>query len=307
MKKGYIFIILTAIFYSTQEISGKLLSIRGKMDPFQVMFIVFLIGAIVLFPLAMKDMKTKKIKIASNDLIYLAICGILSATVSMSLLQFAVTYTKASIAAVLFCTTAVFTVPFAYFILKEKVKKTILISIIISLIGVVAIFNPIKVVSGLTGRGDLIGIILAIAAAITWALYTILTKKRISIYGGYVFNFFAFCFGVLALLIILIVTKRPIFTGIKFDNILVLIYMGVCIKALGYIFYLGAVRETSAITASMVFLIKPALATILSMLILNEKIEVNVIVGIVFIIVGSYINFADGKKQERVLKKGVQL
>lgn len=120
MKKGYIFIILTAIFYSTQEISGKLLSIRGKMDPFQVMFIVFLIGAIVLFPLAMKDMKTKKIKIASNDLIYLAICGILSATVSMSLLQFAVTYTKASIAAVLFCTTAVFTVPFAYFILKEK-------------------------------------------------------------------------------------------------------------------------------------------------------------------------------------------
>ncbi|NLU07881.1 MAG: EamA family transporter, partial [Clostridiales bacterium] len=46
MKKGYIFIILTAILYSTAEVAGRILAQSGSMDPFQVMFIAFLIGAI---------------------------------------------------------------------------------------------------------------------------------------------------------------------------------------------------------------------------------------------------------------------
>ncbi|MEY8000412.1 EamA family transporter, partial [Clostridium sp. Mt-5] len=108
---------------------------------------------------------------------------------------------------------------------------------------------------------------------------------------------FGFSFGVLALLIILIVTGRPIFSGITLSNILVLLYMGIFIKAIGYICYLGAIKETSAITASMVFLIKPALATIFAILILGESIKINMIIGIICIIAGSYVKFSAGKKE----------
>jgi len=296
LKKGYLFILLTAIFYSTQEISGKMLAQKGAMDPFQVMMIVFLIGAIVLLPMAVKDMKAKKIKLNGNDLGYLALCGILAVSISMSMLQFAVTYTKASTAAVLFCTNAVFTIPFAYFILKEKIKGITIVSIIVSLIGVVIIFNPAKVMEGIGGSKDLIGICFALIAAVVWSLYTVISKKRIDVYGGYVFNCISFFFGVIALLLLLIVTGRPILSGITLNNILVLLYMGIFIKAVGYICYLGAIKETSAVTASTVFLIKPALATILAILILGESIEVNVIIGIVFIIIGSIINYSSNKK-----------
>lgn len=300
MKKGYMFIILTAFFYSTQEISGKFLAKNGHMDPFQVMFIVFLIGAVLLFPAAVRDIKVKKIKITGKDITYFAVCGILSATISMSMLQFAVTYTKASTAAVIFCTNAVFTVPFAYFILKEKINKATILSMIISLIGVIVIFNPAELMSGFSSGKDILGILLALLAAVTWSLYTVLSKKRISSYGGYVFNFFAFCFGVITLFGILIFTGRPVFSGINFSNFLILLYMGIFIKALGYVFYLGAVRETSAVTASTVFLIKPALASILSVAILGESIESSMVIGILFIIGGSYINFLSNKKQEIV-------
>ncbi|AZV55636.1 EamA family transporter [Clostridium sp. AWRP] len=301
MKKGYLFIILTALFYSTSEVAGRILAQRGKMDPFQVMFIVFLIGAILLCPLAVKDIKVRKLRIGLNDLKYFAICGLMAVTISMVLLQYAVTYTKASTAAVLFCTNAVFTIPFAYFMLKEKITKITLISMLISLAGVIVILNPMEVVSGLGGGKDLVGILFALGSAITWSFYTVLSKKRINIYGGYVFNFFAFCFGVAALLFILVVTKKPIFSGITLSNILVLLYMGIFIKALGYIFYLGAIKETSAVTASMVFLIKPALATIFSILILNENVHVNLIIGIVCIFIGSFINFK-GDKNTNELK-----
>lgn len=297
MKKGYIFIILTAILYSTAEVAGRILAQSGSMDPFQVMFIAFLIGAIILCPLAAKDIKAKKLKIRADDLRYFAVCGISAVTVSMVLLQFAVTYTKASTAAVLYCLNAVFSIPFAYFMLKEKITRGTLISMLVSLVGAVIILNPSEIISGLGNPRDIIGMLFALGSAVSWSFYTVYSKKRIAIYGGYVSNFFGFSFGVLALLIILIASGKPIFSGITLQNILVLLYMGIFIKAIGYICYMGAIRETSAITASMVFLIKPALATIFAILILGESIKTNMVIGIIFIIAGSYFKISSGKRE----------
>ncbi|MFC0903123.1 DMT family transporter [Clostridium sp. MT-14] len=297
MKKGYIFIILTAIFYSTAEVAGRILAQLGNMDPFQVMFIAFLIGAIILCPLATKDIKAKKLKIKADDLRYFAICGISAVTVSMVLLQFAVTYTKASTAAVLYCLNAVFSIPFAYFMLKEKITKGTFISMLVSLVGAVIILNPSEIINGIGNPRDIIGMLFALGSAVSWSFYTVYSKKRVAIYGGYVSNFFGFSFGVLALLIILIATGRPIFSGITLQNILVLLYMGIFIKAIGYICYMGAIRETSAITASMVFLIKPALATIFAILILGESIKTNMVIGIICIIAGSYFKISSSKKE----------
>lgn len=82
------------------------------------------------------------------------------------------------------------------------------------------------------------------------------------------------------------------------NSIVVLLYMGIFIKEIGYVFYLGAMNETTAIIASTVFLIKSALAPLIALILLQESIKNNVIAGIVFIIVGSYINFRYKKNNE---------
>ena len=97
------------------------------------------------------------------------------------------------------------------------------------------------------------------------------------------------------------VTGRPIIKGIDGHAVLVLGYMGLFVKAIGYICYLGAIRLTSAVTASLVFLIKPALATILAVMVLGDKLKVNVVIGIVFIIVSSYIAFKSKRAYEAVV------
>lgn len=302
MKKGYIFIILTALLYSTQEISNKML-MQNHLDIFQLNFIVSLIAAVLLTPSAIKDLKQKNMKIKGKDCGYFAINAALSIPISMSLLSLAGKYVQASTSAVIFSANAVFTVPFAYLLLKEKVNKKTLISLIISIIGVVIIFNPSKIIQGSEGGTDLIGIGLSLGAAIAWALFAVVSKMKIAKYGGYIFNCFVFYFGSIMLLAILIATGRPIFSGINFQSVLVLLYMGIFIKAFGYIFYLGAIKLTSAVTASMVFLIKPALATILAVIILGEDIVPTMIIGIGFIIVGSYISFSAKKSEEKSEEK----
>lgn len=266
MKKGNIFILLTALAYSTQEIANKMLV--GKLDSFQITFFIFIIGAILLTPVALKDLKTREMKLTSNDFGYFALNALLCIPISMSLLSFAGRYTLASTSAVIFSSNAIFTVPFAYIILKEKINKATAISLLLGVIGVVIIT---VVPSSKTASSNLLGIIFALGAAIAWSLFTVISKIRISKYGGYIFNCIVFYCGALMVLIILFATGRPIIKGLDMHAILILVYMGLFIKALGYIFYLGAIRLTSAVTASLVFLIKPALASILAVLILGDR------------------------------------
>ncbi|ODA40275.1 DMT family transporter [Desulfosporosinus sp. BG] len=303
MQKGYMFILLTALSYSTQEIANKMLVQKG-LDSFQITFIIFLIGAILLTPLAIKDIKAKKLNLGVRDFGYLALNGALCVPISMALLSWAGKYTLASTSAVIFSSNAIFTVPFAYLILKEKASKSILFSLFIGILGVLVIFNPAKMAAGMHGgSSNLLGITLSLGAAISWSLYTVISKIRIHLYGGYVFNCIAFYFGAFFVLLILLATGRPVLNGLDGNSVLILVYMGLFIKALGYIFYLGAIRLTSAVTASLVFLIKPALATILAVMILGDKLQTNVIIGIGFIIVSSYIAFKS--KQASVAARAV--
>ena len=298
MNKGYMFIILTALLYSTQEIANKML-VHNGMDSFQITFLIFTIGALLLTPLAIKDIKAKKLKLGVNDFGYLALNGALCIPISMALLSFAGKYTLASTSAVIFSSNAIFTVPFAYLILKEKISKATLISLLVGVVGVIIIFNPAKMVAGMSGgSSNILGITLALGAAISWSLFTVISKIRIHQYGGYVFNCIAFYFGAFFVLLILLATGRPVFKGIDGNSALVLVYMGLFIKALGYVCYLGAIRLTSAVTASLVFLIKPALATMLAVMILGEQLEANIVIGIAFIIVSSYIAFKSKRASE---------
>ncbi len=80
-----------------------------------------------------------------------------------------------------------------------------------------------------------------------------------------------------------------IISGITYSNIAVLIYLGVVVSGLGYLFYFMAMEKSSAAVASIVFFIKPALAPLFCLLILRETLTTSTIIGIVLILAGAYI------------------
>lgn len=301
MKKGYWFIILSAFLFSTMEIVLKMVS--NDFNPIQISFIRFFVGAILLSPLAIKKLKSKKTSLTKDDILFFSLTGFICVVVSMTFYQLAILYCKASLVAILFSCNPVFVVTFAYFLIGEKLYKHTIISMVLSIIGMICILNPLSMELSLKGT------IFIIISSVTFALYSVISNKKIEKFGGVVITCFTFLIGSMEMLVLILITKLdfvssffsgiglnefsniPILQGITIENIPMLAYISICVTGLGYTFYILAMEETSVSTASIVFFIKPALAPILALIILKEVIALNTTIGIVFIIIGSLINF----------------
>ena len=92
MKKGYFYIILTTIIFSTMEIALKLVS--GAFNPIQLTFARFFIGGLSLIPFALNALHKKHSSISTSDLYYFAFLGFLGTVVSMGLYQLSVQIQK---------------------------------------------------------------------------------------------------------------------------------------------------------------------------------------------------------------------
>ncbi|CAM3286142.1 DMT family transporter [Sporolactobacillus spathodeae] len=317
MKKGYIYIAFSTLFFSTMEIAIKL--VANEFNPLQLNFLRFLIGSMVLAPLAMRHLKGTGFTFNKKVLSYFLLSGFSCVVVSMTFFQMAIVYAKASTVAILFSCNAAFLIPFAHFFLKEKLTKLSILSLIISLVGMVCIVNP----ANLTNP---VGVSLSILGAVTFALYGIIGRKGSLRYGfdGVVQSSFSFFFGSLELLVLMLLTKIsvvagwlqavgmgqfsniPVFQGISWSALPILFYLGVMVTGLGFSFYFLAMEETSASTASLVFFIKPAFAPILALFILGEAITPNVLAGILLIVAGSCVQLrADSRESKRTAKAPV--
>lgn len=307
MKKGYIYIMLSALLFSTMEISLKLVS--DQFNPIQLIFLRFLIGSLILSPLAVRSLKKKELKLNKGDFAFFSLTGLICVVISMSFYQLAILCSKASTVAILFSCNPLFVIPLAYFILKEKIYRHTIVTMILSIAGILFIMNPMNMSDSITG------ITFSLLAAGTFALYSVVGKSKSSKYGGIVLNCFSFLMGSIEMLIIIgfsnisfiselfansglgIFAHIPAIQGISLNSLPSLLYIGVFATGLGYAFYFLAMEETSASTASMVFFIKPALAPVLSFIILHESITMNTISGIGLIIIGSLVTFLSNSKK----------
>ncbi|NLK52440.1 MAG: EamA family transporter [Syntrophomonadaceae bacterium] len=281
INRGYIYLGLATVAFSTMELVGKIIS--TSLHPFQITFWRFAIGSLILLPFALSEMQKRKLSFKSKDYWYLVGLGLLCIVVCMTFFQIALLYTQASIVAVVFCSNPIFTIPFAALILKEKINWTTIISLVLGIAGVIIIMQPFMRLTDLNLKGS----ILAFLAAITWSLYSVVGKAGIARYGGMVQNCFSFIAGILGLFPLFFVLNIPLVTGIGAANLGALLYLGVFVSGMGFFFYFQGMGLTSASKGSIVFFIKPALATVLSGFFLGEPLSANLIIGIILIGVGS--------------------
>jgi drug/metabolite transporter (DMT)-like permease len=309
MKKAYLYIMLSTILFSSMEISLKI--VANQFNPIQLSLLRFLIGSLILAPFAIRKLKTNKIFLSKEDFNFFMLIGLVCVVISMTFYSISILYCKASTVAIILSCNPVFVVPFAYYMLKEKIYKHTIISMLISIAGIIFILNPFNV------TGSITGLVFALLASITFALYGVMGKSKSQQFGAIVVTCFSFIFGSIELLILVLLTKIsfisgwlnnhglsiyaniPIMHGITMQNIPNLIYIGVFVTGLGYLFYFLAMEVTSATTASIVFFIKPALSPVLALIILNEAIALNTVIGILLIILGSGITFIANSKRSK--------
>lgn len=301
-KKIILYIIAASLLISSLEIMLKIAA--NTFNPVQLTFLRFGIGGLALLPPSLLSMRKKKISLSLKNWGLLALNGFVVVVVSMILFQLAVEHAKASTVAVLFSCNPVFTLLLAFIFLKEKLSRLTLYSVICSIIGLLVIVNPAKL-------NEPYGITLALLSAFTFAIYSMISRWAgiRSGLGGLAVTGFSLLLGSVELLLLMLLTHLPaveaamsglpgvqtfqhipIFAGLAWSNIPLLLLAGVGNSAAAFALYFLIMELSNISMATIPFFIKPALAPLLSFLILSEKLTVNLIAGVVIVLAGSFMN-----------------
>lgn len=296
MRKAYVFVILTAILFGTMEVACK--TAGNGLDPFQLTFLRFAIGGLILLPFAIVELRKNQIKLNAKDFLILAGVGALGIPISMVFFQIGVINSNAATASVLICINPMFTMVFAHFFANEKLNRNKFIVLAIGLVGLIFMIKPWNVQEGNT----VFGIVCMLLAAIFFGAYTVAGKVSVQKMGIMAQTSISFILGSLILLIIILITGKPVIAGVG-DNLLLVLYVGIFVTGLGYYCYFMAIKASDASTGSLAFFIKPAIAPVMAVIFLKETILWNTYVGIALILVSSYMNIRYQRKENELKEK----
>lgn len=293
MKKVYFYVVMTAFLFGTMEVALKLTG--SVLDPFQLTFLRFFIGGLLLLPFAIAEIKVTNVKLTIKDFGYLLYLGILATPLSMLFFQMGVMRCNAATAAVLISFNTLFTMLFAHFMTDEKIKKYNGIVLLIGLCGLIFMIKPWNMQQGNTVPG----IIFMLLAALFFGWYTVAGKISVKKMGIMAQTSFSFIFGSLVLLVIIVCMGRPILAGVA-ENWMLVAYVSIFVTGMGYFCYFKAIKYSDATTGSIAFFLKPAIAPLIAIIVLKETILWNTYIGIGLFLLASYMNIR-GKRKEAQL------
>ena len=186
-RSGYFYIVLCAVIFSTMEVMLK--TVHGVFAPMQITCLRFLVGGVLLIPFAMRSIRKKNAVLTRKDLGFFACAGFLCVVIAMTLYQMSVTYTRASIVAVIFSCNPIFVTVLAHLLLHEEIHKNHIIALILELTAALIIIDPIHASLAPTGA------LLAILSAAMFSFYSVFGKKRTPRFGGIAVTCLSFLFG----------------------------------------------------------------------------------------------------------------
>lgn len=234
-------------------------------------------------------------KINKKDLLPIAIIGLVGYTGSIGLQFVGTKLSGAAMGSLITSASPALISFFAFLILKEKINNRKIISLLLATMGV---FVVIGLPNGNTDYGAYYGNIILVGAAITWALYTVLSKVQTNKYSSLTVTTWATVFGVIFTIPFTLVEQINKTTFLPSN---IWIWMGVL--------FLGSVSTAGAFylwnkgfeyidtsTGSLFFFLQPLIGTIFGYFLLNEKINPSFYIGSVLIVLAVYLLIKEPKK-----------
>ena len=294
---GHLAALLTIIIWGTTFISTKILLV--DFQPVEILFFRFIMGFLILFMVHPKRLKTADYK---QKLTFVAagLCGI---CLYYLLENIALTFTLASNVGVIISVAPFFTAILAHLFMKseEKLRVQFFIGFFVAMVGIILIsFNGSKL--ELNPMGDL----LAVAAALIWACYSILTRKISSFgYPVVLSTRRTFFYGILFMIPTLFFFDfKPDLS--RFANMTYLfniLYLGAGASALCFVTWNFAVKELGAVKTSVYIYMVPVITVVTSVLILHEKLTLLAGTGTILTLIGYFLS--EYKAERKGIKNGL--
>lgn len=226
-----------------------------------------------------------------RSLVLLFLMGVVNIALAMSLLQTAVKLTSAAKAATVFCANPVLVFVISAVSGTEKANLLKVLGLLSGLAGLV-------LVSGLHTLTIDTGTVYALVAAAAFALYTVLGKRVSGKTDPVTINVVFFAAGLLVLLAFLAASGRPLSPAPLVASpgaAAAALYLTLGVSGLAYLTFIRAIRRMGAVAASMVFMLKPAVASLLAVVFLGEVLTPPFWAGLVLTSFGSWLVMRGGK------------
>lgn len=277
---GHLAALLTIVIWGTTFISTKVL--LRAFQPVEILFFRFVMGYLVLIIIYPRRIKTANRK---QEMTFAAagLCGI---CLYYLLENMALTYTMASNVGVIISVAPFFTAILSHIWMRteEKLHVQFFLGFVVAMVGIVCIsFHGAQL--KLNPMGD----ILAVLAALLWAVYSILTKK-ISSFGYPVIASTrrTFFYGILCMVpaLFLFDFHLDLTRFANGTNLLNILYLGLGASALCFVTWNFAVRELGAVKTSVYIYMVPVITVLTSVCILHETMNWLSVVGTCLTLLG---------------------
>ncbi|MFN7038129.1 MAG: DMT family transporter [Alphaproteobacteria bacterium] len=252
----------------------------------ELLFWRFTLASIIFYIISYRSIKLNQFK----EFIPPFLLGILIYAPSTYLWFESIKLISSGLAMVVFYSFPVYVAIFSWIINKEIVTKTSIISIFIMLVGLILIadFNNLTL--------DHKGLILALISAILYGIYFFISKKLCRNIDPSLSSFMV-CLGNAFGFILLLVLSKGFNYNYSYNVWFYLIAIAIIGTILPIVFLFKGLKEISELEASILSVSEPVVSLLFGTFLLNERISLIQIIGIILIIL-SAILIQFGKKQQ---------
>lgn len=298
---GHLAALFTIIVWGTTVISSTKL-LEGGLSPAEVVICRFFLAFILLNIIYPPRLKFEGIK---RELTYV-IGGLLGVTAYFFLEIVALQYTKAANVSVIFATSPFFCGIFSFFSKKaEKPRFNFFVGFLLAITGIVLVTFE----DGFTFDLNVTGALFAIGSALSWGLYSLLSKtigsyghnviqttRRIFMYGLIFMIPTVFIFDVDVNHIKLLADKEILFN---------LLYLALCASGVCFLTWSHATNSLGPVKATTYIYGTPLVTIIFSYLFLkSQTLTTQLFIGAALIIAGLVISVTKSTNAKSPVKSG---
>ena len=285
LVRGHISAIITIIIWGTTFVSTKIL--LEDFQPIEILFFRFILGLLALYVVCPHLLVIKNKK---EEITFL-FAGLSGVCLYYLLENIALTYTLASNVGVIISIAPFFTAFLTHFIVKteERFNIRFFIGFILAIVGICLISFSGNAEVQINPVGDL----LAVLAAVVWAVYSVLSRK-ISSYGYNVVQSTRriFIYGILFMVPALFVFdfKLQLSRLAEVQNLINILFLGFGASAMCFVTWNIAVKILGAVKTSVYIYLVRVITIVTSVIVLKEKITIWIVTGTIMTLFGLFIS-----------------
>lgn len=293
MILGYFFVIVSTAIWSGNFIIAR--SLNQVITPINLAFLRWLVAVIVILPFSLKSLIAER-NIVKENLPYLSITALLGITLFNTLIYLAGRTTTAINLSLISITFPIFIIVLSCLFYHETVKLYKVIGIVLVIVGVILLITKGEF-SKLYNLSFAIGDLWMLVAALTFAVYSILLRRKPKQLSLWAFQASIFILGVIFLTPFYIVENiisPPVIINTKI--IFSILYVGIFASLTAFILWNKAIEIIGPSKAGMVYYTMPIFSGFWSYFLLKESIGMIHLYSVLLIFSGIFVsNYELGK------------